>query len=681
MFEIPDDDDLFNEDNLGDFFHNLSHHGAEQQKQTYSTVTNTGHTSFLRMSGSSQKAALVAPLSEASEGLSQEPESPKTKKMRVLTDVNCLATATTDSADGDNTMLPRRRSLRKFPGPAGILPPAKPSELASIMKKSVGASPEIVSEDSGGSKPEEEVCSSQASGEAFGGVAWQSLIADLHPDTDKVLTKFSVRAMLHKASRRQLPKGKVPLMVGVLESIDLQGTDASVVLRDPTGQMQGTLHREAVKDFSVDLQTGAALVLRQVSVISPSSRTHYLNITSGNIVAIYLAQGNRAPTVPPPSPDQPPSAGPQPCQELMKHCVQAAEMELLEAANAAKETALRRLRQRGSPAQTSSSPSPGAPVGRPASRLFSHTPFQGGRGAVSGPFTPPTPRPVSAAGSGAGGCRFRTACASPQVRTPTPVQRGTTGHGEASAVGISGVNSAFPHGSVAGGSSQQTTGSRSLNSVGQSAQSSPGGGGNWNSGYHYQNASSRLLPSTSCKTNVASGVKQGTQTSVTASSASIHRLTSSGPGGPSVPCSSTRANSVRSASSPVTSDQTPSHSGTFTQASSQQSKWSFKRKLSEPASQPKPGDINANSEGEVQRLQQTEGDPVNRLQGSAAQHAGCSGATSVAGPATTVSATSTAALTASMGDGAFSAANMKGASNMWEDELDDDILSQLSDDF
>ena len=35
-----------------------------------------------------------------------------------------------------------------------------------------------------------------------------------------------------------------------------------------TGQMQGTLHRDVFKDFAMDLQTGAAVVLRQVSIIS-----------------------------------------------------------------------------------------------------------------------------------------------------------------------------------------------------------------------------------------------------------------------------------------------------------------------------------------------------------------------------------------------------------------------------
>nr|KAG5706001.1 hypothetical protein BaRGS_028110 [Batillaria attramentaria] len=69
--------------------------------------------------------------------------------------------------------------------------------------------------------------------------------------------------MLHKARRRLLPKGKVPLLLGVVDSIDIHGSDAGVVVKDQTGHMEGTLHRDVLRDFAADLQAGAAVVLRQ----------------------------------------------------------------------------------------------------------------------------------------------------------------------------------------------------------------------------------------------------------------------------------------------------------------------------------------------------------------------------------------------------------------------------------
>ncbi|XP_076448677.1 uncharacterized protein LOC143285299 [Babylonia areolata] len=705
MFEIPDDDDLFSEENLKDILHDISHCPKLQDQTdptTASTTTaSTGHSKQVHGPSGSSRTVDVTSISAEERG-GQRLGSPKTKKMRVLTDVNYVPTTSavvhnakadevsagqrncTDvsskalsshhavaavamDTESDVALPSRRRSLRKFPGPAGILPPAKPSELASLAKKSPGTSPEIVPENSH-RKPEEEVSGSQTGGELFGGAAWRSLTADLEPGADSVLTKFSVRAMLHKASRRLLPKGKVPLMVGVLESIDSQGTDASVVLRDATGQMQGTLHREALKDFSLDLQTGAALVLRQVSVISPSSRTHYLNITAGNIVAIYPADAQRAPTVLPSSPDLTTSA--QPCREkTIKQCIRAAEIELLEAANAAKESALSRLRQRGSPAQNSSPVSPhvSAP---PRPGLFSNTPrIPVARGSASGPFTPHRSGQggSSAVTAPASGGRFtfkNPASASPQVRAPTPGNRAmAVGGGDKSEFRISGGgSSSFPQ-----GSSSVHGGSRFSNTRQQQTPGTP---------------PSRVagLPQSSAQARISGhsvGNRLEPPTPYSACNTTTQAIASGTPSGSSASCyTSDRAAGIRLAGAPTSTD--PSHSNTSAPQSSsqqQQSKWTFKRKGFDPTptqAVSRPSAASANGEGKWPRLQAgglpahapTDGSPV-RGEGSGS---------SVPLQASVASA--------GWGPGMRSvAAAAQGAGGMWDDELDDDILSQLSDDF
>lgn len=40
-----------------------------------------------------------------------------------------------------------------------------------------------------------------------------------------------------QASRNLLHKRKVPLIIGVMESLDMQGSDASFVIRDPSGRL------------------------------------------------------------------------------------------------------------------------------------------------------------------------------------------------------------------------------------------------------------------------------------------------------------------------------------------------------------------------------------------------------------------------------------------------------------
>ena len=54
-----------------------------------------------------------------------------------------------------------------------------------------------------------------------------------------------------------------------------------------SGSIQGTIHRNLVKEYGEHLQPGSVLVLKQVGVLSPTPRTHYLNITANNLVSLY----------------------------------------------------------------------------------------------------------------------------------------------------------------------------------------------------------------------------------------------------------------------------------------------------------------------------------------------------------------------------------------------------------
>uniref|UniRef100_A0A672SGA3 Si:dkey-260c8.8 n=1 Tax=Sinocyclocheilus grahami TaxID=75366 RepID=A0A672SGA3_SINGR len=89
----------------------------------------------------------------------------------------------------------------------------------------------------------------------------------------------------HQAALRQLAKNKV------LKSITHTQADAKAVFRDPTGEMQGTVHRRLVEKRLGELKTGAVLLLKQVGVFSPSHRNHYLNVTPNNLLRIYPPDG------------------------------------------------------------------------------------------------------------------------------------------------------------------------------------------------------------------------------------------------------------------------------------------------------------------------------------------------------------------------------------------------------
>lgn len=83
----------------------------------------------------------------------------------------------------------------------------------------------------------------------------------------------------------------------------------------------------------------------QVSVISPSSRTHYLNITSANIVAIYPSQGCTGQVILPGSLLQSSASG-QTAQQTLKTYIHTADVELIEEGNKRMENTLVSMRQR-----------------------------------------------------------------------------------------------------------------------------------------------------------------------------------------------------------------------------------------------------------------------------------------------------------------------------------------------
>ncbi|CAG2254681.1 unnamed protein product [Mytilus edulis] len=187
------------------------------------------------------------------------------------------------------------RTKRKFPGPAGLLPRISPGSIKDnqqLQKQTVSTSPEILHQ-----QDESVILSSQSGEEVFNEVAWQTLLSDLGEDGREQMVKFSIATSFQKAKKKLLPKGKVPLVIAVIESVDWQGSDASICLKDKSGRIHGTVHQSLMKEHQGDLQPGTVVVLRQVSMISPTTRNHYLNVTPANVVVIYSNTSNGLRTI------------------------------------------------------------------------------------------------------------------------------------------------------------------------------------------------------------------------------------------------------------------------------------------------------------------------------------------------------------------------------------------------
>ncbi|XP_063259782.1 homologous recombination OB-fold protein [Prinia subflava] len=216
------------------------------------------------------------------------PNAPGPPKPPVVTNhLVQLVTAASKAPRGTPRAPPRRES-RRFPGPAGILPQQHSGKLLEEILVSAPQTPAHGAV----AKPRAQALPSSPlpTEEDFGKGPWLAMKTELgldERDPSCFLHTYSVVMVLRKAALKQLPKNKVPSMAVMIKTLTRSSAGAGAVFRDPTGEMQGTVHRLLLEQRQSELRAGSVLLLRQVGVFSPSHRNHYLNVTPNNLLRIF----------------------------------------------------------------------------------------------------------------------------------------------------------------------------------------------------------------------------------------------------------------------------------------------------------------------------------------------------------------------------------------------------------
>ncbi|XP_039215043.1 homologous recombination OB-fold protein isoform X1 [Crotalus tigris] len=194
-----------------------------------------------------------------------------------------------------------RTKTRRFPGPAGILPQqvrehSGDTPSGKNLDEILIATPQMPTHGAVAKlRTEEMPISQQTIEEEFERGPWVAMKNELdldEGDPSCFLQMYSISMILRKAALKQLPKNKVPNMAVMIKSLMRTNVDAGAEFRDPTGEMQGTIHRLLLEEKESEFKTGSVLLLKQVSVFSPSHRNHYLNVTPSNLVKIYSSGFN-----------------------------------------------------------------------------------------------------------------------------------------------------------------------------------------------------------------------------------------------------------------------------------------------------------------------------------------------------------------------------------------------------
>ncbi|KAM4598737.1 uncharacterized protein hrob [Polymixia lowei] len=230
---------------------------------------------------------LFEPVSPAPSSVSSPGPSPRPLHTPVLTNrLVQLVSASNKHPEKRPRSGTGRPKTRRFPGPAGLLPQQPQGQSLDDIVVSV---PQTPAHGAVARLPSQGP-SSQSEEEEFSAGPWAVMKAEMGLDERNpscFLHSYSVVMVLRKAALRQLVKNKVPNMAVVLKSLLHTHTDAKAMFKDPTGEIQGTVHRRLLEDRLGELKAGAVLLLKQVGVFSPSHRNHYLNVTPNNLLRIY----------------------------------------------------------------------------------------------------------------------------------------------------------------------------------------------------------------------------------------------------------------------------------------------------------------------------------------------------------------------------------------------------------
>ncbi|KAK5637928.1 hypothetical protein RI129_012223 [Pyrocoelia pectoralis] len=159
-----------------------------------------------------------------------------------------------------------KKVKRKFPGPAGLLSNTLQSQ--STLNE-IPCSQDLA-----------EVCQAP----------WEQMSKDFRLLNDRGVylpDKYNIAWIKTKAKDNRLINRKAPFLTGTIHKINTKTSIVTIVLKDPTGQINGTIVNNLYENYQKHLVTGTVITLQQVGVLMTHAGNYYLTITSNNLVSIY----------------------------------------------------------------------------------------------------------------------------------------------------------------------------------------------------------------------------------------------------------------------------------------------------------------------------------------------------------------------------------------------------------
>ncbi|XP_076756337.1 uncharacterized protein LOC143426635 [Xylocopa sonorina] len=179
--------------------------------------------------------------------------------------------------------------VRKFPGPAGLLPDDIDCNIPCIPYLNNLEESEMNEKADANKLPE--YCS-QNTKNLFTEGAWQLMLDDL---PHNFLKGHDIATIKQTATLNGFNSIKVKFLAGIIEHIDYSHDNPPIILKDFTDSIQGIIHRDIPIKYPGLLESNVVILLHDVGLLRISgtfvSNKYQVLISPSNLLAIYTNKG------------------------------------------------------------------------------------------------------------------------------------------------------------------------------------------------------------------------------------------------------------------------------------------------------------------------------------------------------------------------------------------------------
>lgn len=178
--------------------------------------------------------------------------------------------------------------IRIFPGPAGLIPDVKDDNIPtasylSSIEELEKSKPRAIKHIEIKSQDEKNLC---------GEKAWKLLLNDLPKN---FLQDYKISTVKDKANASRCDSTKVRFIAGVLDYVDNSHDDPFVILKDSTGSIEGTIHRDILLTYPGILEPNVVIFLHDVGLLKTTTyvvtNKYHILVSLINLLAIYSDKG------------------------------------------------------------------------------------------------------------------------------------------------------------------------------------------------------------------------------------------------------------------------------------------------------------------------------------------------------------------------------------------------------